>query len=184
MTIRHGALLFTRFGLAIALAAGLAGCSCHRTPDPQATAEAVDPEAAASTVAADDTPPAEGETAAQRHARDEAFSAAVSVVHRYLTALPGTRAEADALWTGGRPSPVPDDANLRSLEGLQSLRIESDEPLALDKISPPEAVEVPVRLTARMAGGNRHYTGWYRVRPRVGGDGWEITSASLQPALD
>lgn len=180
MKIRHGVLWLT----AMALAIGLAGCSCQRTPDPQESKAKTEPQAASATIADDDAAPAEATSAAQRHARDQAFSAAVSVVHRYLTALPGTRGEADAMWTGGRPSPVPDDANLRSLEGLQSLRIETDEPLALDTLSPPEAVEVPVRLTARMAGGNRHYTGWYRVRPRVGGSSWEISSASLQPTLD
>jgi hypothetical protein len=180
MQTRQGALLLMAMGLAM----GLAGCSCQRTPDPLDSKATTAPPAASATVADDDAAPADAANAAERHARDQAFSAAVSVVHRYLTALPGTRSDADAMWTGGRPSPVPDDANLRSLEGLQSLRIETDEPLALDQLSPPEAVEVPVRLTARMAGGNRHYTGWYRVRPRVGGSSWEISSASLQPTLD
>ncbi|HVJ36304.1 MAG TPA: hypothetical protein VM687_00670 [Stenotrophomonas sp.] len=180
MKTRQGVLLL----MAIGLAAGLAGCSCQRTPDPQEARAKTDPQAASATVENEDAAPADSANAAQRHARDQAFSAAVSVVHRYLTALPGTRDEADAMWTGGRPSPVPDDANLRSLEGLQSLRIETDKPLALDQLSPPEAVEVPVRLTARMAGGNRHYTGWYRVRPRLGESHWEISSASLQPTLD
>lgn len=162
----------------------LGGCSCHRTPDAEtpAAAEVADADTPEQGEIADDPQPAQD--AAARRARNAAFSAAVSAVHQYLAALPARTGEADAMWTGGRPSPVPDDANLRALEGLNSLRVETDEPSALDKASPPEAVEVPVRLTARMAGGNRHYTGWYRLRPRVGGDGWEITSASLQPALD
>ncbi|HEY0334377.1 MAG TPA: hypothetical protein VGC74_11805 [Stenotrophomonas sp.] len=106
-------------------------------------------------------------------------------MHRYLAALPrGSQGDADTLWTGGRPSPVPDDANLRSVQNLRSLRVENDTPVALDRESPPRAIEVPVRLLVRTDEGNRRFTGWYRLRPRVDGSGWEITSASLQPALD
>jgi hypothetical protein len=177
MTNKQGVMLFAMLWLG--------GCSCHRDPEVAAQPDAT-PEAASVPADTEDTAPDPdaAQDAAARRARNAAFAAAVSVVHGYMTALPARTGEADAMWTGGRPSPVPDDANLRSLEGLNSLRVESGEPTALDKASPPEAVEVPVKLTARMSGGNRHYTGWYRLRPRVDGSGWEITSASLQPTLD
>ncbi|WP_237642490.1 hypothetical protein [Stenotrophomonas panacihumi] len=177
MTKKQGVMLFALLWLG--------GCSCHRDPEATAIPEPA-PEAAALPADNDEAAPETdaAPSAAERRARNAAFSAAVSVVHAYITALPARTGEADAMWTGGRPSPVPDDANLRSLEGLNSLRIESGEPTALDKNTPPQAVEVPVKLTARMSGGNRHYTGWYRLRPRVDGSGWEITSASLQPTLD
>lgn len=175
MTIRQGVML-------LALLA-LGGCSCHRDPDRQ-----VDTAPVATDEPSSINEPAKTEITPQElaalQARDAAFSAAASTVHRYLAALPGRPAEADAMWTGGRPAPLPDDANLRSLAGLQSLRIQSDPPVALDDLSPPEAVEVPVRLVAQTDDGSQRYKGWYRLRPRVDRSGWEITSASLQPALD
>ncbi|MEE7547681.1 hypothetical protein HF319_12105, partial [Xanthomonas sp. Kuri4-1] len=78
----------------------------------------------------------------------------------------------------------PDDANLRALTGLISLRVQNAAPLALDREQPPRAVEVPVTLLARTDRGTRRFTGWYRLRARVDGRGWEITSAALQPVLD
>ncbi|HBK45534.1 MAG TPA: hypothetical protein DDZ67_03700, partial [Xanthomonadaceae bacterium] len=108
-----------------------------------------------------------------------------TTVHGYLAALPDPdRDGSDAFWTGGKAPPHPDDANLRAIEGLRSLRVENGAPLALDSEDPPRAVEVPVRLTAGTHEGRRIFTGWYRLRARVDGNGWEITSASLQPALD
>ncbi len=177
MTRKQGLMLFALVWLG--------GCSCHRDPEATASPEPKPETATVSAEREDATPDAAAaQSAAERRARNAAFSAAVSVVHGYMAALPARTGEADAMWTGGHPSPVPDDANLRSLEGLHSLRVETGEPTVLDKVTPPEAVEVPVKLTARMGDGNRHYTGWYRLRPRVDGSGWEITSASLQPTLD
>lgn len=162
----------------------LSSCQCHREPD----ADAPQTAGAAAIGAKKTTPSAPAEDAATlqaNHAQAQAFAAAVSTVHSYLAALPrGEQGDANTFWTGGRPSPVPDDANLREIQGLDSMRIQTSVPTALDRELPTRAVEVPVTLTARTAQGTRHFSGWYRLRPRVDGSGWEITSASLQPALD
>lgn len=164
----------------------LSSCQCHREPD-----AAAQQTAGAAAIEAKSTPSAPAEDAAVLRAKQanqaqaQAFAAAVSAVHSYLAALPrGEQGDANTFWTGGRPSPVPDDANLREVQGLDSMRIQTSVPTALDRELPTRAVEVPVTLTARTAQGTRHFSGWYRLRPRVDGSGWEITSASLQPALD
>ncbi|PPU94849.1 hypothetical protein XpopCFBP1817_09445 [Xanthomonas populi] len=101
-----------------------------------------------------------------------------------MGALPGSaRADADALWTGGRPSPMPDDAALRSIGNIQSMRINNDPPIALDQQHPPQLIEVPVQLTVRTTTGTQRLVGAYRLKPRVGSDTWEIYSATLQPVL-
>ncbi|MBN6149474.1 hypothetical protein JR065_03920 [Xanthomonas sp. AmX2] len=106
-------------------------------------------------------------------------------MQRYLGLLPAAdRSGADALWVGGRPPPRADDAVLREMTDIRSLRIETDRPQPLDREDPPRALEVPVRLRLHGDGGSRRLQGWYRVRAKIGGDGWEITSASLQPQLD
>lgn len=164
----------------------LPGCQCHRQPDAAGPA-AVD--AAAANAAPQAVPATEDPAVlqAQKANREQAqaLAAAGTTVHSYLAALPrGEGGKADAFWTGGQPAPVPDDANLRQVQDLSSLRIETGIPTALDRELPTRAVEVPVELTARTAQGVRRFSGWYRLRPRVDGTGWEITSASLQPALD
>lgn len=163
----------------------LSSCQCHREPaatQRSAGATAIDAEPASS-AATDDPAVLQAQQANQAQA--QAFAAAVSTVHSYLAALPrGEQGDANTFWTGGRPSPVPDDANLRQLQGLDSLRIQTEWPSALDRELPTRAVQVPVKLTARTPEGTRHFSGWYRLRPRVDGSGWEITSAALQPTLD
>lgn len=161
------------------------GCSCQRTPD--------DATSAADTTPATRTPPTpqaepsaeQLAAAAQRAAHARALADAASTVHAYLGALPNSdRTTSDAFWSGGRPAPRPDDANLREITGgLRSMRVENDRPHALDQEQPPRAVEVPVRLRISTEAGTQRYSGWYRLRAKVGGDGWELTSASLQPEL-
>ncbi|QTK37007.1 hypothetical protein NDK37_15930 [Xanthomonas citri pv. glycines] len=112
------------------------------------------------------------------------YAQASATVQRYLGALPGAaRAQADALWTGGRPAPVPDDAALRAIANIQSIRINNDPPIALDQAQPPQRIEVPVQLTVRTTTGTQRLVGAYRLQPRAGSDGWEIYSATLRPVL-
>ncbi|WP_115554254.1 hypothetical protein [Xanthomonas arboricola] len=109
---------------------------------------------------------------------------ASATVQRYLGALPGAaRADADALWTGGRPSPVPDDAALRGIGDIRSMRINNDPPVQLDQEHPPRRIEVPVRIVVRTGAGTQQLIGAYRLQPRAGSDSWEIYSATLQPVL-
>ncbi|WP_102251599.1 hypothetical protein [Xanthomonas arboricola] len=112
------------------------------------------------------------------------FAKASATVQRYLGALPGAaRGDADALWSGGRPAPVPDDAALRGIGNIQSMRINNDAPIALDQEQPPRRIEVPVQLIVRTDTGTQRLVGAYRLQPRSGSDDWEIYSATLHPVL-
>jgi hypothetical protein len=114
--------------------------------------------------------------------REAAMHAAVSTLHRYLAALGGTdRGKADAFWAGKRPPAASGEADLRSLQGLQSLRTENGTPRPLDSEAVPNALEIPVDLRASLAGKPlQRYRGWYRMRRAVADGGWEITSASIE----
>ena len=70
---------------------------------------------------------------------------------------------------------------MRELEGLQAVRIVNQPTVYLEQPSPPDALEIPVELRIRDSGGSRELTGWYRTRRD--GTQWQITSASLAPAL-
>jgi len=162
---------------------GLAGCSCHRQPDAETpvhpAAAEVPPQANAGSAAQidADAPPR------LRQLRAQARLDAANAVQRYLTIWPGHPEDADRMWAGGRPPALREDANLRSLQGLVSMRVRNDLPVALDQEDPPRAMEVPVHVLVQMPDGNHRFNGWYRVRMRIDGDGWELTSASLQPEL-
>ncbi|UWX04764.1 hypothetical protein H1235_06395 [Pseudoxanthomonas sp. NC8] len=118
-------------------------------------------------------------------AHAEAATQAASTLHAYLGALPGPdRSRADAYWAGGRPGTPADDALLRDITDLRGMRIRNDRPLALDHESTPRAFEIPVQLRLDANGRTARVQGTYRLRARVDGQGWEITSASLQPAPD
>ncbi len=158
-----------------------ASCSCQRDAD-NAQATSTPPTA---TQPPDTTTPAVDEAAIQKLARLQdqryaAFSGAASAVQAYLAAVGGQDwKKADMFWVNQRPGPG--EADLRSLKTLQSLRIENDTPDALDKNPVPKALEVPVNLRANFQDGRpmQRYRGWYRVRQKVSGEGWEITSASI-----
>ena len=98
--------------------------------------------------------------------------------------LNNDRTRADAYWAGGGPGATADDALLRGIADLKGMRIRNGPPLALDNASPPRAFEIPVQLRLDTNGGPVRVQGSYRLRARVDGQGWEITSASLQPTLD
>lgn len=111
---------------------------------------------------------------------------AAGVMHSYLGALAsGNHSVADAMWVGGRPPPTPDDAALRAL-GPHSMHINTDAPKPLDPDEvPARSLEIPVRLRMSDPDGSvRNWSGWYRVRRKIGNDGWEISTASMRPQID
>jgi hypothetical protein len=114
-------------------------------------------------------------------ARARAMQDAVSTVHRYLTALgTGDPKQSDPFWTAGRPPPTRNEADLPTIEGLRTLRIENGTPRALDGQPVPEALEVPVTLRAGMREApQRRYAGHYRLRRTIDSKRWEITSARI-----
>lgn len=165
----------------VALLAG--GCSCDRRPDEQAAATAAPAQPAPEQVFADTAAQASQAEAAELRAT--AMSEAASTTHAYIAALVAKdRDKADSFWVGGKPPPRPDDYAVRGIEDMSTLRIDNDLPRSLDQESPPRSVEVPVTLRVRKEGGGYEIKGWYRLRSKVTGDGWEITSASLRPTLD
>ena len=162
----------------------LGGCSCSRDPGQDSAKTAALATTDTSDQGADELA-AQVASAKMDRARAAAMSEAASTVHAYLAAIAAKDwNKADAYWTGGKPPPRADDYAVRGIEDLRSLRINNDAPKPLDSESPPRSLEVPVDLRVRKDTGTQTITGWYRLRRKVGGDGWEITSASLQPAMD
>lgn len=166
----------------------IGGCSCGRNPDADTRTAASaqthsNPAMAAANAGGNlSAPPAAAPSVDA--ATLAGLTAAGSTVQRYLGALPGAaRTQADALWVGGRPPPVPDDAALRAIGGIVSMRILNDPPRSLDPRQPLQRVEVPVRILVRTTSGSQQLNGTYRLQPRPGGDDWEIYSATLQPVL-
>lgn len=164
----------------------LPGCSCSRKPDPDVAlgTAATRPPAPATPDPAEVA--AERRRQAMREEQNRNLHGAAGTLHRYLGALAsGNLDTADVMWVGGKPPPVADDAALRAL-GRYSVRINTDAPKPLDADEfPSRALEIPVRLRMSDADGNvRNWSGWYRLRRRIGNDGWEISTASMQPRID
>ena len=166
------------------VAAGIVLLRSCEDAAPQDSADATTP-APAGRVDDESGPGADAATRARAIAlqREAAMHAAVSTLHRYLAALGGSdRAAADAFWAGKAPPAVSGEADLRSLEKLQSLRSENGTPQPLDSEAVPNALEIPIELRASLQGQPlRRYRGWYRMRRAVADGGWEITSASIAP---
>ena len=164
----------------------LGSCSCQRDAEPERGLAAsastpapapIDVSAAASQGMTATAPPALSAVA------PDAPSESITV-RNYIYALLGKdRSASDAYWTGGRTSSHPDDAVLRSIPQLRSLRVDTESAIARDTVQPSRLREVPVRVRAITADGTFRYEGWYRLQPRPDGSGWEILSASLQPSL-
>ncbi|MGF6418722.1 hypothetical protein ABH900_002205 [Stenotrophomonas sp. AN71] len=108
------------------------------------------------------------------------------MLNRYVAALLNRdRSASDAAWTIAPGDPRhADDAALRQLQDLRTLRLHSDTPIARDDLQPPRLLEVPVQVRAVTANGTFRFNGWYRVQPSSDGRAWQIQSAQLRPTLD
>lgn len=109
-----------------------------------------------------------------------------TMLNAYVLALLNRdRKGIDAAWTFP-PSDArhADDAALRQLVDVRSLRLTSAQPIARDDHQPPQLLEVPVQIRAVTADGTFLFGGWYRVQPRADGHAWQIQSAQLRPSLD
>lgn len=109
-----------------------------------------------------------------------------TMLNRYVAALLNRdRAASNAAWTIPPSDPRhADDAALRQLRDLRTLRLHSDTPIARDDRQPPRLLEVPVQIRAVTANGTFRFGGWYRVQPSSDGSAWQIQSAQLRPMLD
>ncbi|WP_101925922.1 MULTISPECIES: hypothetical protein [Luteimonas] len=175
----------SRWIAAVVLAVVLVGFGVQRC-----TRNALDDASADAPMAGSTHPPAvapdaasaavEAEAArAARAAHDAAMSAAVSELHAYLAVLfKPDRSEADAYWVDGAPD-ARGEADLRALDAVRSVRTENGRPVPMTGVSPPESLEIPVRLRVATDAGVRQYTGYYRLRRVVAGNRWRITSASI-----
>ena len=160
----------------------IAGCSCQRNAEQSqeaTTAAATAPEQEQAPLAQPgqpiETPPSE----------KAGYAEAASTLHAYLRVIAAKQwNEADSYWSGGKAPSQPGDTSVRAAQDLRSMRIQNGSPKPLDNESPARSIEIPVTLRVRETTGITEINGWYRLRRKVGGDGWEITSASLQPALD
>lgn len=171
-----------RLCASLALLLPLAHCSCQRQPGADATATV--PADAELSVPGPDPARADAASQAANEAAANAANLAVSTLHAYLGALPATdRSRADAFWSGGGPGTPADDALLRDIAGLRSMRILNEAPQALDRESPPRAFEIPVRLRLDTVNGPARVEGWYRLRAGDAQD-WKITAASLHTVVD
>jgi hypothetical protein len=167
----------------VVMALLVGGCSCSRKPDPEPAPRATAQEQPAAAANPVDSAPASAEAQAteiQAHAMSEA----VSTLHSYLAIVAGKDWDkANAYWSGGKPPPREDDYAMRGVEGLRSMRINNEAPKPLDDESPSESIEIPVSLRIRKDSGIYEINGWYRLQRKATDDGWEITSASLQPSM-
>jgi len=108
-----------------------------------------------------------------------------SVVRSYASQLPRhDRALLDASWQMPPPAGRADDAALRELNDIITLRVNTGTAVARDQQHPSRLIEVPVRVRAVTGQGTLHYTGWYRLVPDPEGTAWLIQSAHVQPVLD
>ena len=164
----------------------LFGCSRPEAqPDP--TAPPAQPPAPAAASAEAEAP------ALQATAVDPLFAAVAAeaelpaaMLNRYVMALLNRdRKGADAAWTFP-PSDArrADDAALRQLEDVRSLRLTTGSPIARDGHQPPQLLEIPVQIRAATPQGTFRFGGWYRVHPSSDGRAWQIQSAQLRPTLD
>jgi hypothetical protein len=166
----------------------LLGCS-RPAAQPDPVPAAAHTEAAARPLAATGTSAA----ALQSPTIDPLFAAVTAdaqppsmMLNRYLIALLNRdRSASDAAWTFPPADPRhADDAAIRQLQDLRTLRLESEVPLARDGQQPPRLLEVPVRIRAVTTQGTFRFSGWYRVQPSADGRSWKIQSAQLRPTLD
>ncbi len=164
----------------------LLGCS-RPTAQPEVAPVPAPASADAQAVADTDAAPL------QRATIDPLFAAVAAdaeppsvMLNRYVIALLNrNRSASDAAWAIPPVDPHrADDAAIRQLQDLRTLRLDSGTPLARDGRQPSRLLEVPVRLRATTAQGTFRFRGWYHVQPSPDGRAWQIQSAQLRPTLD
>lgn len=164
----------------------LLGCS-RPTSQPDVAPAPSPASAGAQTVADTDAAPLQSATIDPLFAAVAADAEPPSVMlNRYVIALLNrNRSASDAAWAMPPADPHrADDAAIRQLQDLRTLRLDSGTPLARDGRQPSRLLEVPVRLRATTAQGTFRFGGWYRVQPSPDGRAWQIQSAQLRPTLD
>jgi len=168
-------------------ALSMTACSCQRTANlaenPLSTAASVPSPTPASND--HDEAAIAGTTQQTLARRYQAMSGAVDVVHGYLGELgSGKQSQADQRWAYRRTPTDQEEAGIRSLPPLQSLKIRNDPPEPLDREAVPDSLRIPVTLVAKLDGGEAlQFRGWYRLRRNPVETRWEITGASLSPVL-
>ncbi len=163
-------------------------CACQRVADPTPTrspGESESPDQVADTQQATSAAPVRPVPLPLLSALPSSAQDPGGVVRDYaVQLLKRDTTAADAAW---RVPPAPgraDDAALRELRDVLTLRVDTQSPLARDQQQPSQLIEVPVRVRAVTATGTLRYTGWYRLVPDTDRNVWLIHSASLQPVLD
>lgn len=165
----------------------LGACSCQRQPAAGASAPAGDQRPTATAAPSTDVDAAQAAARAARTdaQRAQSISAAVDMLHGYLRELgSGEHQQAGQRWAYQRSPTVNEEAGLRSLAGLQALRIDNGTPKPLDAEAVPAYLEIPVQLRASMDGGEvLRFHGWYRLRHNPVTTKWELTAASIAPVI-
>ena len=165
----------------------LGACSCQRGPaaPAQETVIAGRPGATAATATGRASAEATARTVHTATQRAQATSDAVDTLHGYLRELgSGRHDEAGKRWAYQRSPSVDEEAGLRSLAGLQALRIDNAAPKPLDAEPVPAYLEIPVELRASMDDGQvLRFHGWYRLRHNPVTTRWELTAASVSPVI-
>lgn len=163
-------------------------CACQRVADPTPTrspAESESPDQAADTQQATSAVPVRPVSLPLLSALPPSAQDPGGVVRHYaVKLLKRDTTAADAAWMVPPPPGRADDAALRELRDVLTLRVDTQSPLARDQQQPSHLIEVPVRVRAVTSTGTLRYTGWYRLVPDTARNAWLIHSASLQPVLD
>lgn len=164
----------------------LGACSCQRQPAAETSTPAAEQRPATTTASTDfESAEAVARAASVDARRTRAISDAVDTLHGYLRELGGGQRElAEKRWAYRRSPTVNEESGLRSLTGLQSLRIDNGTPRPLDAEKVPTSLEIPVRLRASMDGGQvLRFNGWYHLRHNPVTTRWELTAASIAPVI-
>jgi len=163
-------------------------CACQRVADPtptRSTAEAERATQATDTQQAAAAAPVRPISLPLLAALPSSAQDPGGVVRDYaVQLLKRDTTAADAAWRVPPPPGRADDAALRELRDVLTLRVDTQSPLARDQQQPSHLIEVPVRVRAVTSTGTLRYTGWYRLVPDTTRNAWLIHSASLQPVLD
>lgn len=163
----------------------LISCSCQEAPAPQKADEAVAEADQAQRTASPATPATAPPTLSLLAAVSADAERPGAVVHAYIRDLLQRRqTEADAAWQFAPSGTRADDAALRGLQDVISLRINTGAPIARDQQQPSRLIEIPVQVRAVTDTATLRYTGWYRLVPDPQGSAWRIHSAQIQPVLD